>query len=230
METECPNGCGSYTNLAKHWAQSSSCDYPEVSEHQLDVIKGLLMGDGSINLQNQRWSGRLELSVVSEDFAYEAAEELGWLTNRVSVRQKSGISKNEQYRLLTYSHPVFRELYNKWYPDSEKRFPDRLEMNHTILRFWYLGDGSLKFTVADTPYVSIRVNNEADRKDYLVSLFDQLGYKATCSSNEIRVSTDDTKELLSNIDSVDDLSYKWETDKERYENMSRPYYKGVSSQ
>jgi len=229
METNCPNGCGSYSNLSKHWSQSSSCDYPDVSEHKIDVIKGLIMGDASINLQNEEWSGRRDLSVVSKDFAEEASSELGFLSNRITTREKDGISKNTQYRLSTYSHPIFKQIYNNWYTDDGKKFPEALTMNHTILRFWYLGDGSLKFTNANTAYSTIRVNNEKERPDYLINLFDELGYKSTCSSKEIRISTEDTPEMLSNIKAVDDLSYKWQTDKDKYKNAKRPYYKGVST-
>lgn len=228
METNCPNGCGSYTNLSKHWCQNSSCDYPDITNHQIDVIKGLIMGDASINLQSQDWSGRLDLSVVSKDFAKEAASELGFLTNSITIKKKDGISKNNQHRVVTYSHPIFRKIYNNWYTDKGKKFPEDLELNHTMLRFWYLGDGSLKFTNADTPYVTISVCNEKSRSDYLVNLFSSLGYKATCSSKELRVSTKDTPKLLSNISSVDDLSYKWELKKSKYDEMKRPYYKGTS--
>lgn len=229
MGTECPNGCGEYVNLGKHWSGNSSCNYPELSDFQIDVIEGLIMGDASINHQSSDWNARLDLSVVSEDFAKKAQKDLDWLSNNLSIREKDGKSKNNQYRLLTYCHPEISNIYNTWYPGGKKSFPDNLQLNRTNLTYWYLGDGSLSFNDSGSAYARIRCNNEIHRPDYLTNLFKEIGIKAYASSDEIRISTSDTKKFLDMVQSVDDLSYKWETDEEKYRNMSRPYYKGISS-
>jgi hypothetical protein len=229
MGTSCPNGCGEYINLAKHWSGSKSCDYPELTDFQIDVIEGLIMGDASINHQSDEWNARLDLSVVSEDFAKKAQDDLSWLSNSVSVREKGGISKNPQHRLITYCHPKLSEIYKKWYPNGKKRFPNSLQLNETKLTYWYLGDGSLSFNRSGSAYARIRCNNESDRQDYLEGLFSDIGITAYASSDEVRISTGDTDKFLDIVQPVDDLSYKWETDKDRFDNIKRPYYKGTST-
>lgn len=228
METECPNCKSEYQSLGKHWSASQSCDYPELSTHQIEVCEGLIMGDACLTKQGE-WNARLDLSVVSEDFAREASNELDWLVSTVTTREKSGKSIHNQWRVTSVSHPELLNIYNKWYGAGEKRFPDELTLSKTRARFWYLGDGSLSFTSAGTPYVRIRCNNEIDRPNYLESLFDEAGYETNASSNSVRISTKDTKDFLNWIEPVDDLSYKWETDYQKYKSMKRPYYKGPSS-
>ena len=46
-----------YQSLAQHWSMSQSCDYPPLSEHQREIVRGLMLGDGSLDSNELAYSG-----------------------------------------------------------------------------------------------------------------------------------------------------------------------------
>jgi len=193
MVTKCENCGNKYEQIGKHWSQSSICEYPKISEYQLNVINGLLYGDAAINKQKSCWNARLDLKVQNRYFAQEVSEELSWLSKSES-ENKSKYNNISNWRITTFSHPKFNDLYNEWYPNGEKIYPIE-EVNSTILRYWYLGDGSLGYTTSgNTPYARLTANSQTDER--LKRIADKIPFRATASSGEIRISTRDTKGFL----------------------------------
>lgn len=207
MVTKCKNCGKQYEQLGKHWSQSNSCDYPRINQHQLDVIKGLLYSDGSINKQKSNWNARLDLSVQNRQFAKEVSKQLSWLCKEES-ENKSKYENQENWRVTTFSHPRFNEIYENWYPNGEKIYPVE-EVNATIARYWYLGDGSLGYTTSgNTPYIRLTANSQSD--SVLNELTEKIPFRATASSGEIRISTRDTKGFLLWIgEELEGYEHKW---------------------
>ena len=41
--------CGEdYRSLSQHWSLSQTCDYRSLSDHQREIVRGLLLGDGTL--------------------------------------------------------------------------------------------------------------------------------------------------------------------------------------
>ena len=54
-KVECPECGEKFKGIDTHWYKSS-CNYPPISQHQKEVIIGLLMGDDSRRGCNARWT------------------------------------------------------------------------------------------------------------------------------------------------------------------------------
>ena len=72
-EEICPHCRGSYSQIAIHWA---ACEPPRLYNHQMELVKGLLCGDGSI--EQRRASFRVEM--INKRFLKWLDNELGWLS------------------------------------------------------------------------------------------------------------------------------------------------------
>ena len=66
--------CGDrFKQLGNHWRQSG-CNYPKISDDQMDILRGILMSDGWLNTG---WSNsRIEVEMTNEKY-------LNYLNNKV---------------------------------------------------------------------------------------------------------------------------------------------------
>lgn len=191
----CPS-CGQrYERLAQHWAMSSVCDYPLLSDHTEQILMGILMGDGTVHSPPSANNARLEVTNINRHFLNWMDEELGWLSNGVRLKRTAEEIREEnlrsnhdrfatadyairdQYVLTTARHPFVNELDN-WYGDNQKRYPPDLKLNPTTLKLWYVCDGTLLWGNSGhkRPQARIEVTNEADRPSYLKDLFADVGF------------------------------------------------------
>lgn len=60
----CPNCSGEFINMGQHW-KSSNCEYPKLSKYQQDLIRGILMSDGSVQFDE---NNRLKIKMTCEEF------------------------------------------------------------------------------------------------------------------------------------------------------------------
>lgn len=230
---ECP-GCGTeYARIGSHWSYpTSSCDYPPFTNRQLEIIKGLNMGDGCI----REASGYACMRVGSTNLPF-----LEWLDDRFGPlsagvrldRDSETIAANNEgrgrwsdydfkdlYLLALRSHPTFTKLRKQWYTDDGIRFPDDLELSPESLRMWYVSDGSINWQ-GEYPYIAIGCSNENRRPQFIEGVFSDIGFDIGYSSNCIRVPSYQREQFLEYIgDTIPGFEYKWAIDDhERYDEL-----------
>jgi len=108
----CPDCGEEYTRLAMHW--KGPCSPPPLSGSTLDLLAGLLLGDGFVggNGANKHF----HLSTRWRPFAAWLFDELGWLASRVTrVDHPSRPEPNQQYLVHTHAHPSLTR-FREWYP------------------------------------------------------------------------------------------------------------------
>jgi len=226
MVENCPDCGKEYKNVSLHMRRSG-CSEPEINEHQSELITGLLMGDGSVVMPNDYPS--LHLKMINKDFLSWVNNELGWISNGYTLTQtaeesaqsnrKSGFSPNakkenysDKYTLRTKSTEQLQPWRN-WYSSGEKRYPESLSLQPTMLKMWYVCDGCME-SYNSSPHISISCNNESDRLEYLRSLFDELGVEPTPHESQrsfsLRFSKSDSQKLFNYIgEAPDGFEHKW---------------------
>jgi len=133
-------------------------DAPPLTELQMDILVGSLLGDGSLGKQNingkfsktqhkdrieyLNWHLNLLKPYSSKILTIFSDEKLvgdsdGNIIERIKVNKfLSG------YNFYTHQHPVFTDLYKQWYPIDKKIVPNNLELNPQRIAIWYFDDGS----------------------------------------------------------------------------------------
>ena len=113
-----------------------------MSEFQIQVINGILLGDGCINTN---LCLQFNQSVVH---AYYFAYVLSIFCNLKPCCYFYVVKPNDLVKTTTYAYrfivngfPEFKELRQKWYPDGKKIVPKDLILNKIVLSFWYQDDG-----------------------------------------------------------------------------------------
>jgi len=134
-EERCPY-CGEwYSRIGTHWSRGS-CHYPHISEYKMQLLRGMMFGDGSLSLDKK--NPRFRIKMINKKFLQWIDHELGWLTSGLtmgktcvesakSVRDNFGSDTQAEnaydiYDICTKSHPQF-ERFSSWYDSGEIVFP-----------------------------------------------------------------------------------------------------------
>lgn len=225
---ECPN-CGSeYKNLGSHWHRSASCEYPELTQKEKEVVIGLLMGDGTVNRSGKSANIKVEcieqryVQYLSEIFEHHTRDVWMSKTAEESAKQSqaSGFVENANpknyHNVWTFESrqtPEFNQ-FRSWYSTGKKVFPEDIEMTPTILTHWFAGDGSLK--TSGTNFQSIiSTTNEFENKEKIESYFDSCpfsvdGWYSNKTTAHMRFNKENTLRLFEYMKgSVPGYEYKW---------------------
>jgi len=205
----CPN-CGSeYKNLSMHWYNSNSCKYPKLSNKQKEIITGVLMGDGTI--ANSGGNPRIDIVMINKNYLKYINKKLGVYGKGVYLKESAkksaklnknrGFRKNAQeedysdvYRLASRSSPVFNR-FEKWYDTGSKKFPKDISLTPTILKNWFVCDGTYS-THGGCNRIEITATNEINRFDNIVSMFKDIGFDARTSGNTIYFSNSESQNVF----------------------------------
>jgi hypothetical protein len=132
---------------------------PPLTEDQVDVIVGSLLGDANL----KRFSHDRN-SYMTKPQSEEKVEYIRWhydflrpysgsirqyrLTERVSSTGHR-FTESRGFIFSTVAHPVFTALRSKWYPDDsdhsylqKKRIPSDLRLNPRVIAVWLADDGT----------------------------------------------------------------------------------------
>lgn len=197
------NYCNSeYKSLGHHWSANPN-HRPPLTEHQLDITTGLLMGDGSIVQRHN--TPKLTTGMVAKEYLEYLDSIFGKLSLGVSLMdtaaesaaraRKSGANTNADgnnynnvYRWRTTSHQHF-EQFSNWYSSGEKIWPDDITLTPTVLKHWYCGDGYYANTNGQN-YIGIGMSNEMNNTDKINKYFNDAGLP-TPTYNKKRRNPDD---------------------------------------
>lgn len=236
---ECP-GCGDgYLQLGNHWNQSSICSHPPFSQEQKELLKGLTMGDGSINVSN--WDGgdsSMKVSSINRRWLEwldakfgafsagirleETGEDIGRRARQYSTFDDSGgeWEYNDIYSLSLRTHPFLTAMRKRWYPGDSIRYPEDLHLTPTSATAWYCSDGGLSWT-NNGVFVVFGTHNEANRPEFLCRLLQDHGFTTSYSEPLVRVSSTQAADVLEWMGTAPaGFEYKWACDsRERYRRL-----------
>jgi len=203
---------------------SSDCDYPPLSAKQIEVLTGVLMGDGTVDKSGA--NPRVKVEMVNKNYLEYLDNILGRMSTGVRKTmtaeksakrmRSSGFrpdadERNYQdvYRLDTRRNPAF-DVFSNWYETGEKVIPD-LTMTPTITKHWYVCDGHLVDRDDVRPIVVFGITNEYDRSDKLEQMFLEQGIDANATeSKNLQIGVDHTEKFFEYIGgSVEGFKYKW---------------------
>jgi len=215
---KCPFCGESFQKIGTHW-QWNPDHRPSLSDHQFELLTGVLMGDGSIQQYRSGRKPHMDICMVNKDFLVWLDSELEIFSTGVCLRRTSEeIKKNkqgtklwedstfqDQYRLTTRAHPQLEPL-NDWYSSGKKTFPTDLTLTPTILKMWYVTDGNYH-----KGNVRFTATNENNNKQKVISYFDEIGIDASWNGKKnIRLHRRSIDDFFSYIgEPVVGFEHKW---------------------
>ena len=144
---ECHSCRQEYNSLAQHWTKSD-CSYPPLSDAMRETVKGLLVGDASVD---GRAHARVELQSVRREHALFCHQQLGPLSHGVT-RTDPPKTDGPLYRLRTHAHPGL-DRYWRW----SDGIPGDVTLSRRGARLWYACDGTIEFGGSATaPKIAVR--------------------------------------------------------------------------
>jgi len=228
--TDICNQCGNkYQCVGTHWSKSSSCSHLNLTDHQKEIITGILMGDGSIDTTNK--NPRLEVEMISPNYLEYIADEFGILGGEVSLTKTAAESakqvKNREfgpnakaenysdvYRWQSMSHPDLQKFAN-WYSSGKKVWPADIQLTPTVLKHWYCGDGNWNNSGSNN-IIRVGMANEVDNRDKVDQMFRNVGLPApsnyAISENhcDATFTVEQSEELWKYMgEPLPDFEYKW---------------------
>lgn len=180
--------CGEkFERIGTHWS-TGSCHYPSFTDHQKEVITGVLMGDGSISRSSKNPS--LSVGMISENYLKHLDYEFGVFGCGVELmhtaeegakkNRESGFRENAKacnysdvYLFRTRNHPELDE-FAQWYSSGEKVWPEDIELTPTVLKHWYCGDGHWDNRRSQN-HIEISMDNEVENTDKVEKMFTNVG-------------------------------------------------------
>jgi hypothetical protein len=234
MSSTCPQCNENYERIATHWSLSSSCEHPELTNTQLEIITGCLMGDGWIDKNGK--NPRLRVSMISQNYLKYLDDKFGILGNGVSLKltaresakqcRDSGFSKNAKaknyeniYTWGSIKHPQLKKFLS-WYTENGKIWPENIELTPKTLKHWYCGDGNWCNSKRKN-YISISMANEAENTNKVDNIFKNSGLPLPSNYTiyededgnkncQAQFTTEDSKELWEYMGKpLPDFEYKW---------------------
>jgi len=231
---KCPE-CGTeYTDLGTHWRYSPS-HRPKLTQKQLEITTGLLMGDGCMRYVKDG-NSYLQVKMISEEYLQYLDKIFGCLgssLNLVSTGKEkaqenidrgfsSTVNKenySDQYNWNTRSHPEFNK-FREWYSSGEKLWPKDIELTPTVLKHWYVGDGHYATTYSQNR-IKISMSNESENTEKVSNYFSDVGlpepstyYKNERKDGSVQCNAswtvEDSYELWEYMgEPLPDFEYKW---------------------
>jgi len=243
QHAECPSCGETFQQIGLHWAQSSQCSYPELTERQREYAKGLLMGDAWIDRGIDGRNATLRVSNTNTQFLEWLNDIFGPLSCGVRLKETgekaarnaehTGFDTSDGdwefqdvYNLVLRANPKFSEMRSRWYTDDGIQYPRDLQLTQPAALMWYCSDGWVQWTREKYAYASIGTHNEAENADFLVSLFEDHSVQPTFSGKVLRFGSQ-TRAFLEWLDGpVPGFEYKWETESySRYKELESKAHK-----
>lgn len=225
---ECHECGAKRKRIAQHWTMGS-CNPPELTDRQCNIITGLALGDGSIMRPTK--TPRVQVNSREKDFLSFLHQEFGVFSamaphKRDSAEElakadrESGFHKGakadnyrDKYQWQSICSEVF-EPWREWYSSGSIVWPGDVELKPLTMSVWYASDASYDPNHG-RGRVMIDTANEKDNKEKVLSYFDSIPVETPQwdEYNEystIRFTADGTEQLLEYMDEIiPGYEYKW---------------------
>jgi len=232
-EERCPY-CGDwYKQITTHWT-CSSCQYPPVSAYKMELLKGMMLGDGHMNLSY----GNFRCGMTNKTFLEWLTTELGWLASdvrkqctavEIATKAREGLGSDtfaedcvDLYSIRSRPQPQL-QWFTEWYSTGEIVFPTNIELTPTSLAMWYVSDGGLIWHDCDNAKIKFTSCNESERPQAIIDMLEGCGFTVTHgdTAKDFYIPHRDVDDFFSYIGApVEGFKYKWEyEDRERYDEL-----------
>lgn len=179
--------CGrEYRQIGGHWSKNDDCDYPDFTQRQIEILTGVLMGDGWVDSQSGGRKPIMRCKMITPDYLFYLNKEFGNMSNGFSLlltgeesakqARDSGFQPNANasdysdiYEWRTISHPKIKQ-FSVWYSSGEKIFPSDLKLTPTTLKNWYVCDGNWDNS-GTCNRIQIGISNESERTETITKIF-----------------------------------------------------------
>jgi len=230
MENKLCKQCGKkYKVLAQHWRQSN-CSKPDFSDNQLEIITGLLMGDGWIKRQKNR-KPKLVCAMTSKNYLKHIDKQFGVLGGGVSLHKTSGqqaknakkhgfnsdakpTNYNDLYIWRLMAHKGL-ENFSSWYASGEKIWPNNIKLSPNVLKHWYCCDGYWDNS-GTANRLRIAMKNEKNNTEKVDKIFKKADlpqpktYQKNPNKCDACFTVDQSHKLWSYMGKpLPDFKYKW---------------------
>ena len=129
-----------------------------ISNSALELIDGIVIGDGHISSVTNGYSGSLILGSSFVEFAQAIGESLGAVgIPSYQIKSFRKADGHFSYYQRTYTYIELGLLWTRWYNEKKKTIPKDLSNTSTMWRWFYVGDGSLGRSGTWTHYITICV-------------------------------------------------------------------------
>lgn len=197
----------------------------DLSNKELDILTGHLLGDGSI-FYSTRYAVTPIFSFTSKHLEYaEFVKNSSSLSSYCKVLQRRRFDKRTSktyvsYQFRTKSCETLKQFRDLWYPEGKKLIPENLKLNSTICQRWYIDDGgrSSGKSRGKNRYISISTCCHKNNGDIIILLKELRNLGFNCNSNLngnyhriqfSRVSSLDFLEFIGKCP-VECFKYKWD--------------------
>lgn len=185
------NQCGNYSgeNIGSHWSASDICSHPEPTEKQIEVLTGLLMGDGTVGkgqgnpfikckMINNEYLNFLDSNIFPKlglGVSLKTRAEKQAKMSRDSDFSKNAKAENysDVYLWYTMRNPNFDNFWS-WYSDGKKKWPESVKITPAVLKHLYCSDGTYNNS-GTANYISIGCSNEYSDRNKVNNLFRKSG-------------------------------------------------------
>lgn len=166
---ECPSCNNNYNQLGQHWSKDNECR-PNILKENKEILTGILMGDGSV-VGKDSGNPSIKIQMNNKEYLEYLSESCGWL-----FTQNISDSQQKTFTIRTVSHPEISEFAD-WYSSGEKVFPNDIDLSPTVLKHWFVCDGSKNFSSGESanPRIILYMSNEHKNTDKIDSYFGYVG-------------------------------------------------------
>jgi hypothetical protein len=155
----------------------SNCNEPEITDKQHEIFTGLMMGDGSTSSSDDR-KPYIQVTMKNKEFLNWLDSELGILSTGVREVEGTGFAEGSIYYKLITRRLNSLKIYDDWYGENGKVFPNDITLSPLTLKIWYCcdGDKSVDNRWSVKEYARISSHNEVQNKSKINKYFDELNF------------------------------------------------------
>lgn len=227
MKEVCPECGKEFQVISQHWRHNES-HCPEFTGEQLDILRGVLLGDGSIGKPNAT-NPMISVGNTNIQFLEHLSEIMGILSTAIRVNKEPEGNSSPFYSVKTKHHPQLENVYERWIDETGKHIPtNQISFNKEVMKYWYACDGGLSWRkngsgnwYADASiHVVTEINQVEDISRQISNDLEPNVYKNNGESRISYVSSEADKFLEWLGEPIPGMDYKWETDsRERYNSL-----------
>lgn len=208
----------------------------KLTRYEKEILIGELLGDGSITIDKRNTGDCLPWYRHSSKFheyliwLSSIVPNLRWADDGETIHKqikRNGGGNVKSWHLRSQCHPDLVELKDMFYDsDGNKHIPENLKITSTVLRHWFMGDGSSGYYSAGTKkgiqrrawqiiiYTCAFAKDELER--IIVPQLAEIGIKSTVTNkpgrHRLRICAESHKAFYEYIGNcpVECYSYKWD--------------------
>lgn len=200
---KCPD-CGERQGNIGNHLNYSDCGRPKITPTQMEMLTGLIMGDGAIKTTTT--NPKIQCEMTTKEYLEYVSSRMGGLG--LGVTPSSG----NLWYWSTTTHPKFNE-FDSWYRGEgrDKVFPESIDLTPTTLKHWYCCDGGIYNYHQTNNQIEITTKNEIKNKDKIERYFEEVGFEPRgWTGPKIVFSVAESEKIYEYMgDPLPGFEYKW---------------------